>query len=101
MGHHCGCFVCENCKELSSSHYEGTIDNRLCPKCAREETQNEKKEAITDEISEEEQEIINETSEEEIINESSEEEEAIIHESSEEEPEEINKKRKFSEEKKI
>ncbi len=38
MGHHCGCFVCYECKTLSSSHLNGVLDTgyvQLCPDCAK------------------------------------------------------------------
>ncbi len=40
MGHHCGCFVCDECKTLSSSHLDGILDTgyvQLCPDCAKYE----------------------------------------------------------------
>ncbi len=40
MGHHCGCFVCYECKTLSSSHLNGILDTgyvQLCPDCAKYE----------------------------------------------------------------
>lgn len=61
MGHHCGCFVCEECKCLSSSHINGTLENRLCPKCAEKEkaenatTTEEESEEESEESSEEEE----------------------------------------------